>query len=69
MTGCTLYTSIEVTALASNRGGMAELALPLPLNPALLGAALAMQSAVFDPDANLAGVIATNALRLRLGAK
>jgi hypothetical protein len=41
----------------------------VPASAALLGATVFAQSPVADPGANPTGVIITNALSLRLGAK
>ncbi len=69
MSGCTLYTSLDLTVPMVNQGGSATWTLPVPNVPALAGAKFYDQAVVFDPLANPAGLITSNAQSGTVGVK
>ena len=69
MPGCELFVSPDSLLGPVSGGPTAALPIPIPSLPALIGASLFAQAFVFDAAANPAGLIASDALALRLGAR
>lgn len=69
MTGCGLYTSIDVVIPLSSPTGMARWPLTIPGTTTLLGSVFYQQALVFDPGANPLGMTSTNAREVTIGAK
>lgn len=67
--GCRLWTSAEILLPAVSSQGVARWSLPIPANPALLGAEIFQQGLVIDPLANPAGIVVSNAVRATIGAR
>lgn len=65
--GCTMHTTLEITALVFGGGTAASFPLTIPNNAFLLGAEFAAQSAVLDPAANAFGWTVSNAIRATIG--
>lgn len=66
MNGCSLYTEI-VSTLQLIGLPSASIALPIPLDPTLLGGVIYSQALVGDPAANQIGLTSTNGGRIRFG--
>ncbi|MEZ5963458.1 MAG: hypothetical protein R3F56_06390 [Planctomycetota bacterium] len=66
-TGCTLYTSVEVSVQLANAGGTAQWQVAIPATVALRGAFFYQQALVLDPSANRFGATLTNAARAVIG--
>ena len=69
MPGCSLYTRGTVLLQATSQNGVASFTTPLPAATDLLGAPFFAQALVADPQANAAGLAATNALDARIGGR
>lgn len=69
MPGCELFVSPDSLLGPVSGGPTAALPIPIPSLPALIGASLYAQAFAFDAAANPAGLIASDALALRLGAR
>jgi hypothetical protein len=61
MPSCWLWASLDVAYGLANANGTASLVLPIPNDPRHAGLVFYDQGFVFDPGANPAGVIVTNA--------
>lgn len=68
MTGCQLLVSGDVTLGTMGAGSNASLTLPIPLQPALVGAMFYLQGFALDLGGNPANVIDTRALECRVGS-
>jgi hypothetical protein len=67
-TGCSLYTGAEVLqGFATGATGDVNAALDIPNNPVFVGATFYHQWLVIDGPANAAGLVLTNAARLKVG--
>jgi hypothetical protein len=69
MTGCSLLASGEFAFPIASSGGSANLALPIPNAPSLLGGSFFNQGVVADWAANAFGATVSNAARGIPGAK
>jgi hypothetical protein len=69
MPGCRLLVSIEVFLPLLNFSGTANLDLPIPDTPALLGAAFHVQGMAVDPPASAFGVTMSNGCRAVIGGR
>lgn len=66
--GCYLeVASTLLVPLQANRSGVVTLAQPLPINPSLVGATLAVQALVHDPLANRLGFTTSNRMDISIG--
>ncbi|HEU4420170.1 MAG TPA: hypothetical protein VFT55_14640, partial [Planctomycetota bacterium] len=67
MPGCTLQVSLDVLATAAVAGGVAQLGIQIPMQPALVGFMLHVQAGSLDPGANPLGLTLSNALAVTIG--
>ncbi len=66
--GCSLYVSLDsAMSVLTSATGKAEVWLWIPYEPSLLGVKAYSQFFLFDPPANVLGLISSAALELRLG--
>ncbi|MBZ0214430.1 MAG: hypothetical protein K8H99_11565 [Nitrospirae bacterium] len=69
MPGCAWYTDIAATLPMATSSGTARVTFVLPNTPNVVGLQFFCQGLVFDPAANSAGLISTNAGAGIIGAK
>lgn len=67
MTGCTQYASTEGAVALATGTGRVVFAFDVPKSPVLVGGVVFQQYAAADPGANRAGVVSSNAGRMRIG--
>ncbi|MCB9879260.1 MAG: hypothetical protein H6835_16820 [Planctomycetes bacterium] len=67
MPGCRLYASLDSLDVLWPVAGAATYVVPIPNDPTLMGAALAVQSAAFVAGVNSAGLISSNGVELTMG--
>jgi len=67
MTGCTLYTSIDITVTVPMVGSTAQLTLAIPNQPNLIAATVNAQGFAVDPGINRLNAVTSNGLHLVLG--
>ncbi len=66
--GCFRYTTAGMILPATTSpAGTAQIALPMPATPALIGYVFAAQYAFLDSSAGSAGIVTTNGLDIKLG--
>lgn len=69
MHGCLLQVSGDATlAMPAPVQGVSTTALAVPMNPGLVGATFFVQGLVFEPGANVAGIIVSAALAMAVGS-
>jgi hypothetical protein len=66
---CLLHTSIDLTAVLPEIGGVATWTAAIANDPSLLGVSFYNQAFVIDPGANMLGLTASNAAAATLGAR
>ncbi len=69
MPGCRLHVNPLAVGPLVNLGGSAPWPVAIPYLPALVGVSLFAQAGVTDADANVLGIVLSNANEWRLGAK
>jgi hypothetical protein len=67
--GCSWYPALDALVLLAGQGGQATWSIDIPAQPLLLGVELFQQAIVFDPAANAAGAVVSDAARLRVGGR
>ncbi len=67
MPGCHARVSTDLIVPVAGASNTATFTLPVPQNSALLGATLYQQGFAIDPAANVAGLTASNAVRVTIG--
>jgi len=68
MTGCTLLASPDLVFPTALQGRYSVTTLPIPNDPALIGAVLFAQVAVVAPGVNTAGIVTSSGGRIEIGS-